>query len=132
MSQITHRSDSTGRMVQIVTPEELRRVLDQDGDTYDRPTSFGDRDEWNVALHPDEIESVHCECGEATGVYCEWTGPEAETVVVEYMPTDLRASHEAAGNSGRYPHNGAIRLRVERSCGELLVESEDDWAKIVG
>lgn len=63
-----------------------------------------------------------CECGEATGVACEWSGPKKETVVVEYMPEWLRASHEAARNEGEYPFNGAMRLRVSRECAAMLAE----------
>lgn len=67
-------------------------------------------------------QQIQCECGEATGVPCEWSGSADETVVVEWMPEHLRVSHEAAGNWGSYPHNGAIRLRCEASCAEMLQE----------
>jgi len=30
--------------------------------------------------------------------------------LVEFMPVSLRESHTAAGNSGRYPQNGALRV----------------------
>lgn len=63
---------------------------------------------------------VACECGEATGERCSWTGPVGDTVVIEWMPEYLRASHEAARNPGIYPHNGALRLRCERSCAARL------------
>ena len=59
-------------------------------------------------------------------------GPVAETVIVEYMPRQHRASHAAAGNSGIYPHNGAVRLRCERECADRLVEGDDQWARIIG
>ena len=75
---------------------------------------------------------VSCECGEALGEPCQWHGPASETVIVEYMPEFLRASHEAAGNCGMYPENGAIRFRAERSCAETIIESAGDWARIVG
>lgn len=65
-------------------------------------------------------DHVHCECGEFDGGSCEWWGPPRETVVVEYMPPEHRASHEAAGNAGVYPHNGAVRIRCERSCADRL------------
>ncbi len=77
-------------------------------------------------------EGVHCGCGQVTGVRCEWSGPESETVVVEHMPRSLRGSHEAAGNSGSWPSNGADRIRMERSCADMIVESEGGWAEIVG
>ena len=72
-----------------------------------------------MSEHP---EHVHCECGEfdGGGGPCDWWGPVVETVVVEFMPEHLRASHEAAGNAGIYPHNGAVRIRCERSCADRL------------
>ena len=63
---------------------------------------------------------VGCACGQATGERCEWSGPKRQTVIVEYMPEQHRESHRAAGNMGSYPHNGAIRIRCERSCADRL------------
>lgn len=75
---------------------------------------------------------IHCECGEAIhGDPCSWTGPRSETVLIEYMPLHLRASHAAARNHGVYPHNGAIRLRVERSCADRLIDGDEEWTSIV-
>ena len=49
MAQVTHRwSEDEGRVVQVVTPDELRRVLDAEGCDYGRPDDFGDDDEWDV------------------------------------------------------------------------------------
>ena len=50
MSQeVTHRRDpDTGRMIQIVSPERLAKILDEDGDTHERPSHFGPDDEWEV------------------------------------------------------------------------------------
>jgi hypothetical protein len=86
-------------------------------------------------------EEIACECGQALGEACEWVGPQHETVIVEYMPDFLRGSHSAAGNSGFWPHNGALRLRVERSCAERLTHEYDEdgrmtdepseWAEIL-
>jgi len=87
-----------------------------------------DEDE-GVAVEP---RTVRCECGDYTGERCMWIGSPEETVVVEYMPMYLRASHEAAGNAGRYPHNGAVRIRCERSCAESIVEHDAGWARIIG
>ncbi len=61
-----------------------------------------------------------CESGEATGEYC--AGEAAETV--DWMPMHLRASHQAAGNWGVYPHNGELRLHVCKECAEMLREEE--------
>ena len=77
------------------------------------------------------MTNVLCECGQVSGVRCEWTGAEADTVLVEWMPAYLRESHEAAGNRGVYPHNGATRLRVQDSCAEWILESEGDWAHVI-
>lgn len=71
-----------------------------------------------------------CECGDVTGERCQWSGPAADTVIVEYMPQHLRSSHTAAGNTGIYPANGAHRIRVERSCADLICD--DDWTTVVG
>ncbi len=49
-------------------------------------------------------------------------------VLVEVMPGHLRASHEAAGNIGRYPANGARRYLVSRDLAESLA---DEWTEIV-
>lgn len=49
MRQITHEEDRDGRIVQIVTPERLREILDQDGESYEAPDHFGPGDEWQVA-----------------------------------------------------------------------------------
>lgn len=74
---------------------------------------------------------VACECGQCDeSEACSWQGPRHETVVVEYMPRYLRSSHEAAGNSGSYPHNGAIRVRVERSCAERIIADSPEYAEM--
>lgn len=77
------------------------------------------------------MNHVHCDCGEWSGERCQWNGPESETVVVEYMPEQHRSSHEAAGNSGLYPHNGARRIRVETSCADRIVEHDGEWAEVL-
>jgi len=77
-------------------------------------------------------EIVRCQCGLAIGEQCEWIGPVEETVVVEFMPECFRASHQAAGNSGRWPVNGSIRFRAERSCAEMLAEDHGEWVEILG
>ena len=41
MAQITHRPDEQGVYRQIVSPAALREVLDDQGDTYERPGEFG-------------------------------------------------------------------------------------------
>lgn len=48
---------------------------------------------------------------------------------IEYMPVHLRASHIAAGNSGRYPGNGAVREYVRGLIEESALHPE--WASII-
>ena len=56
-AEITHQTcrgcaacgDEGGHVVQIVSPERLREILDAAGESYDRPRDFGPRDEWEVA-----------------------------------------------------------------------------------
>lgn len=74
---------------------------------------------------------MDCECGAWSGEACYWSGPIDETVVVEYMPEHLRASHLAAGDRGQWPQNGAVRIRVERSCAETMIGLDPDWVAIV-
>jgi len=69
---------------------------------------------------------LHCDCGELTGIPCAADTSEGMTVL-ESMPEHLRDSHEAAGGTGRYPHNGAIRVAVSRSCADSIID-DDEWA----
>jgi len=48
MSETTHIQDDDGHLIQLVSPAELRRILDEDGDDYERPSDFGPNDEWIV------------------------------------------------------------------------------------
>lgn len=90
---------------------------------------------WSATLSDDDtaspIETVRCACGEWSGERCEWSGPHSETVVVEYMPEQHRASHKAAGNCGSYPNNGACRIRVNDECADRMLEIDGDWCRIV-
>lgn len=79
----------------------------------------------------DQTKTYACQCGRIVGSPCDWSGPASEMLVVEWMPWHHRGSHEAAGNAGVYPHNGAERLAVEASCAALLVESGDGWVSVV-
>ena len=48
--EITHRRDpDDGHMIQLVSAERLRDILDADGETYETPDGFGPDDEWVVA-----------------------------------------------------------------------------------
>lgn len=71
-----------------------------------------------------------CECGVVMGYTCVALGP---FVTLEWMPLHLRASHDAAGNRGVFPHNGADRLRVTAECAQAIIEDKDHagWATLV-
>lgn len=91
------------------------------------------RDRLTIAQLLDETRPpvVRCQCGATCGVPCDLVIVRANGVVVEWMPPYLRGSHEAAGNEGRWPHNGAQRLLVDDACAERIVESDPKWASIV-
>jgi hypothetical protein len=77
---------------------------------------------------------LRCECGAVDGEQHDYDLDGSEDVaVLEWMPLQHRASHEAAGNCGVYPHNGAVRVVVLRDCAERVVaeEGDDRWARIV-
>lgn len=76
-------------------------------------------------------KTFRCDCGDWSGEPCQWTGEAEDMVIVEWMPNEHRASHTAAGNSGSFPDNGASRAAVERSCADLMVETDGEWARII-
>lgn len=63
-----------------------------------------------------------CESGIGIGEQCD----QIATTTVEWMPHHLRASHAAAGNSGRWPMNGSLRLRVCAGCAEMLADDDTE------
>jgi hypothetical protein len=67
-----------------------------------------------------------CACGAALGEACSGT-LGADAVTIEWMPDHLRASHEAARNSGSWLDNGALRLRVTPSCARHLEQHDGKW-----
>jgi len=75
------------------------------------------------------MPSTTCACGEVTGERCASTEPAK--VTVEWMPIRLRASHEAAGNRGAYPANGARRFLVTLRCAYDLLASDGGWTLVV-
>ena len=84
-----------------------------------------------MSIQESEIPSVACQCGEHRGDRCSWSGPQSETVLVEYMPAQHRGSHRAAGNRGTYPANGAVLIRVSAECGDAMVEHDGEWCSIM-
>lgn len=77
------------------------------------------------------MTTYRCDCGDWSGEPCHWTGEAADMAIVEWMPDESRASHAAAANSGSYPANGARRAAVERSCADLMVETDGEWVRII-
>lgn len=49
--------------------------------------------------------------------------------LIEYMPVALRSSHLSAGNSGRYPENGAVRAYLEGDVPPHYLHPR--WASII-
>jgi hypothetical protein len=77
-----------------------------------------------TTTHTKKKKTGQCQCGEADGNgKCAYRGP---LVTVEYMPMWLRASHEAAGNRGEWPHNGALRLDVAPDCAARISDADDE------
>lgn len=97
-----------------ITHDSFLRIIDGDPDAVEKVS-----------------ENIRCGCGAWTGERCAWAGPRSEMVVIEWMPLHLRASHASAGNRGTYPANGAVRVLAHRDCAAGLLESDEDWAKIV-
>lgn len=50
--------------------------------------------------------------------------------LIEFIPVHLRASHEAAGNSGSYPLNGAERAYVD-STSFIPGDLHPRWAEVI-
>ena len=80
--------------------------------------------------HACESWPTLCGCGSITGQPCSLSGAGA-TTLVEWMPSYNRASHEAAGNRGRYPGNGSFRIQMTPACAESIIEDSHGWAAII-
>lgn len=101
--------------------EELQRAVALENDYGDCPTWGPPRD--GLAQL---IEQRGCECHQAMIHECQRLVEDAEAVELEWMPPWLRASHDAAGNWGTYPANGAYLLRLCPECAEELRETDAD------
>lgn len=73
---------------------------------------------------------AHCECGDATGERCEWCGPATETVEVEYMPRQHRASHDAFGVEGLREYQGT-ELGARRAAAAIARRGGHGWKPVV-
>jgi len=88
---------------------------------------------WDVEISgADEDDRKQCECGEWCGEPCQGSALPDDLITVEYMPEYLRGSHEAAGNAGSWPHNGACRIRATEECAARMIEHDGEWCEIVG
>lgn len=95
--------------------------------TEDEPTD----DEIVEDGRADTAEIIQCECGTATDEACGWSGSAADAVRILWMPEHLRDSHAAAGNTGAWPHNGSLRLRVAAECADYLAELDSEWTTVL-
>lgn len=77
------------------------------------------------------IMSNRCESGEWCGIACRWEGDASEMVLMEFFPPCRRDAHVAAGNRGRYPHNGALRIMCCASCAAAMVVDDGDWCEAI-
>lgn len=105
----------------------IEQISDQDHDRLDQARA-------------DCIDIAYrCQCGRATGVRCEWTGPREELVHVRWVPASDRGSAAASGTytGGAY----AQSLHVTAECAEMLryiykdgepTDREDPYVRIVG
>jgi hypothetical protein len=73
----------------------------------------------------------HCQCGEATGERCTWSGLCSATVLVRYVPVADRDSCRSADRGGVARPLVARALRVERGCADLLVADDGEWCEVV-
>lgn len=109
-----------------------QRIADERGESvYLYSVSESDEDYEQGDSEEVEATTVRCSCGDWSGVRCDWVGHLDETLLVEHMPDSVRSSHEAAGNRGIYPHNGALRSRVHRDCAAHIVSIDGEWCSIV-
>ena len=70
--------------------------------------------------------TYRCGCGAVLGDRCAFESSDIDDfVVVEHMPEWRRGSHEAAGNRGVWPQNGAERFLCGAGCVEFV--TDDDW-----
>lgn len=74
------------------------------------------------------MRTIHCKCGRIIGERCLWTGPESETVLVEFIPDHMRG--EVALHPEQDWSNAWSVARLERSCAESLCEQDPDFVRM--
>lgn len=71
-----------------------------------------------------EHVAYRCQCGAATQLRCEWTGPRTELHKVRYVHESDRGSARA---SGTYTRGGyAVALYVAPTCADMLTHVYND------
>lgn len=73
---------------------------------------------------------TRCQCGQWSDVPCD-AALGADAVTIEFMPRHLRSHHEAVGNRGTYPANGAVRIRVAPECADLMRTDDSEWCHLI-
>lgn len=76
------------------------------------------------------VREISCQCGKWSGVRCAWRGPITQTVLVDYVIDADRAELEEARIHEVSARHGVVRIRVERSCVDSMIEL-DEWVAIV-
>lgn len=90
--------------------------------------------DWIVCRYGESAGAVaaRCECGAWSGVRCARV-LDAHAVAIDYMPEDLRSSHEVAGYASiAHARAGAERIRVAPECAAEMVNADGEWCAIVG
>jgi hypothetical protein len=111
--------DVDGQAIRVQARPDLLEV-DQDADDFDRDDPG--------QMTPAEVRSA---VWEAFKEHDRARAAELDLVVLETMPRQHRASHEAAGNRGRWPANGADRYLVPRAVALEVVEADPEWSEVV-
>ncbi len=137
----------------LVTASDVRELGeammrgDEDEDAYSvwctgYGEEVGDTDHDRLDQIADEttLEVVYrCQCGEALGQRCEWTGDRKELIHVRWVPDSDRGSAQASGtyDMGAY----AQSLYVTAGCAEVLryeyadgepTDREDPYVRVCG
>lgn len=120
--------------------EKMQSLADSCDEAYDAAieTLEGQYADWarNARAHLEEARSLESEGGDsshadsALEALADYIAEDSESdddmVTIEEMPNHLRGSHRAAGNWGRYPHNGATRREVSREEADEIVAADAD------
>ena len=130
MTQITHTTDESGRLRQIVTPATLRQILLDSGETLARPRGLGPGDEWDVDDDAEEAildESPDARLERARNACFYRRGCELEQVYV-CIPHQLPAFIRDAADYPPVEEDGDHSIRGDHDWhGCVSVESALTW-----